>query len=417
MDKMVLADGIVDSYDSKTTGRNGNILVLGSSGSGKTTSISLAQALKAEKDSYVISIAKSAQLSQFKRIFKKKGYEIHTLNLVNPENGDAFFDPMAYVKYTQDVESLASKIIKTSEASNWSRDPYWDDAARSMIQAEIYAVTEMLNGRKPATILDVLEFHEDVEFKSDTSGFTTSSVDIIFEDLKRKNPRSNAYRYWKVVKGLASKTVSCVLSTVNTAYTQMFTPTTLKVPKNGKSVDIRSIGKKRQVFFVVTNPTNRATQAFADLFYAQVFKTLFEEAQKSKSYELSVPVHLICDDFACGCKIPDFDLYISIMRSCGMSATVILQSLTQLKSLYGADGAATIEDNCDQLVFFGNNDIENCAKIARRADVDLQEVMSMPIGSAFVFQRGNQPKRTSRYQVYEDEEYKKFAESGEEREE
>lgn len=88
----------------------------------------------------------------------------------------------------------------------------------------------------------------------------------------------------------------------------------------------------------------------------------------------------ICDDFACGCPIPDFADYISVVRAAGISFSLLIQSQSQLETLYGPYKAQTIRNNCDRMVYLGGLDFPTCQDIAVRANVPLEKVLNMPLG-------------------------------------
>ena len=135
-------------------------------------------------------------------------------------------------------------------------------------------------------------------------------------------------------------------------------------------------------------------------FYnSQAFKTLFEHAEKQPDGRLPIPVSVLCDDFATGSPILKFPEYISIFREKGISVMLLVQSESQLESLYGAEKANTIIDNCDNYVFMGGMDLKTGRSISQRIDRPLDEVLSMPIGQEFVFRRGQRPIVTKRYNV------------------
>ena len=129
-----------------------------------------------------------------------------------------------------------------------------------------------------------------------------------------------------------------------------------------------------------------------------------------------VPVHIICDDFACGTKINNFDNLISVFRAKGISTMIMLQSESQLNSLYGEDKATTIINNCDTYIYMGGNDLKTARNISIRLNKPLDEVLYMKFDNIYLFQRGAKPKKIRRYKTLEDTFYKQYIEKVEERE-
>lgn len=156
---------------------------------------------------------------------------------------------------------------------------------------------------------------------------------------------------------------------------------------------------------------NATLQNLMNVLYADMFRKLFETAERRSDFKLKVPVHIICDNFACGSKIADFADYISIFRAAGISVTVLLQSESQLESMYGQTEATTIINNCDTYVYMGGMDIITCQHIALRLNMPLSRVMSMPLEQVCVFRRGAEPVVASRYQILEDPIYRQMMEN------
>lgn len=122
---------------------------------------------------------------------------------------------------------------------------------------------------------------------------------------------------------------------------------------------------------------------------------------------LPIPVHLLADDFATGCPVPMFDQYISIFREKQISVTLLIQAESQLSSLYGYEAATTIINNCDTYIFMGSNDLATAQNISLRVNRPLEDVLHMKIGNQILFRRGARPKLGKRYNILEDETYRK----------
>ena len=112
--------------------------------------------------------------------------------------------------------------------------------------------------------------------------------------------------------------------------------------------------------------------------------------------------------------LAEFEDYISIFRAAGISVTLLLQSESQLSSMYGPEAAKTIINNCDTYVYMGGMDIETCRSIAAKSNKTLATIMSLPKKSVVVFRRGEKPWFSERYRITEDPEYIKAMELYEE---
>ena len=417
-DIVPIAENVTHNYNTEETGRNNNILVIAGTGKGKTKSVVYPMLLHTNNSSLVVPISKRDVLYKFGNDFVQKGYDVEVLDLADASKSTIGFEPLFYLKDQTEVLDLAEKIVNVEDSSNLVRDPYWNNAAVSLIAAEMsllienWAYEQNEDGSdltKPPTMLDVLALHSQLSFTDSVrvTEFTKSTLDEAFEELEQKNPNSYAASCWKVVKKLAARTVSCIVSTVNVAYTKIFT-TQMKKIMSLNTLDIALLGEKKTVLFVVSSPVNKSSQMFANLFYSTLFKELFDTAESYPDCVLPVPVQIICDDFACGSKIPKFSEYISIIRSCGISVTMLVQSETQLADMYGTSAANTIVDNCDTMIYMGGMSLQTCSNMSMRVNQPLDDIISMPIGVVYVVRAGEKPRKTNRYNIYADEGYKRL---------
>lgn len=150
---------------------------------------------------------------------------------------------------------------------------------------------------------------------------------------------------------------------------------------------------------------NPALHCFVNMFYAQVFKSLFEYAESLPNGKLPLPVRVLCDDFATGSRVLNFQEYISIFREKLISVILMVQSKSQLESMYSGVDATTIINNCDTYIYMGGMDLKTGRSISERLNVPLDEVLYMPIGQEYIFRRGQKPIITTRYNILENEQY------------
>lgn len=409
VDKMVLANKLLTTFDSSKTGLNNNTIVLGATGSGKSMSITEPQILHTFNNSLVVTMTKRKIADEYATLMRSRGYYVDILDLSNPDESTVGFDLLNYIHDETDILPMARKIVYTSQYKNSVRDPYWDEAAITLIAAEMAALIESWEYAKDSgeespepTLENLLELHRRLKFdEADRSGVTISNLDGLFARLEKENPVSFAAQCWRSVKGVAYRTLSCIMSTANVAYSNVFTPKIREVAVK-KPLDPIRLGTEKTVYFIITSPVDKSSNMFSNIVYSTIFKILFELAETCKNYRLPVPVHMICDDFACGSPIPDFAEYISVIRATGISTSVLVQSESQFSKLYGEEDATTIFNNCDRLVYFGGNDINTCNNIAKRANVPFDEVYNMPLEKVYVFERGKKAVCKDRYKTMND---------------
>jgi type IV secretory pathway TraG/TraD family ATPase VirD4 len=249
-------------------------------------------------------------------------------------------------------------------------------------------------------MLDNLTFEE-------SGGQIETNYDRKFQFLEERDASNFAVSNWKSFKKLPIRTASCVFGTLNTTIDSVFSPELRSMFRMKKKVDFERMGKEKTALCVTSSPVNPAINCFINMFYGHAFKQLFEFGEEQPDGMLPVPVHLLADDFATGCPVPQFDQYISIFREKGISVTLLIQSESQLSSLYGYDAATTIINNCDSYLFMGSNDLVTAQNLSLRANRPLEDVLHMKIGNQILFRRGARPKIGKRYNILENETYKK----------
>ena len=406
-DKVILgADpACIYSTDSGITGLNNNVLAVGGSGSGKTMSVSEPVFLETRNRSLIATVTKRRIISQYTPLMAERGYVIWDLDFVHPERGNAAYDPLDCIGSYQDVTFLARSIVMSNPRRERSNiDPYWDEAAISLFSAEIAYV---LMTKEDACFADVLEMHDRLSFDESGSQIATN-YDDKFKYLEKKDPSCFAVNCWKSFRLLPLRTASCVFGTLNAVIDTVFSLELRKMFRMKEKINFEQLASRKTVLFVTTSPVNPAVNCFINLFYGQAFKQLFEFGEEQPDLKLPVPVHVLADDFATGCPVPMFDKYISIFREKGISVTLLIQSESQLTSLYGDDAATTIINNCDSYVYMGSNDLQTAQNISLRVNRPLDEVLALPLGREILFRRGQKPLQTGRYQILEDERYRKL---------
>lgn len=406
-DQMILGENAIYSTDCSKTGINNNVLVCGSSGCGKTMSVSEPRLLETYRSSLIVAVTKRGMVNKYRPLFEKRGYIVEDLNFIHPAESNIGYDPLQYINSHSDITFLAESIVKSNPRKDQSTaDPYWDEAAVSLLSAE---TAYILMKKEEPTFSDVLGFHDGIVLK-ERGGQIATSVDQEFGSLEDENPNCFVVSCWKSFRLLPYRTASCVFGALNTAIDKIFTPELRKMMSVRKKIDFKQLADKRTVLFVSMSAVNPVLHRFTNMFYAQAFKSLFEYAESLPDGRLRIPVHVLCDDFATGGRILNFPEYISIFREKQISVTLLVQSESQLESMYGHSGATTIINNCDTYLYMGGMDLKTGYSISERLNVPLEDILYMPVGQEYIFRRGQRPVTTTRYDILRNQTYQKITE-------
>ena len=407
---MILGDGgdCIFSTDCNMTGINNNVLVVGGSGSGKTMSVAEPALLEARNRSLITTVTKRRIVSKYAPLLKERGYDIWDLDFTNPQRGNIGYDPMDYIGGFEDITFLARSIVLASPRKEHSNgDPYWDEASISVLSAMIAFV--MMTKKNPS-FADVLSMVDHLAYE-ECNGQIVTCYDYDFMKLAEDNPSNFAVTNWNNFKRLPIKTAGCVFATLNTALSSVFNEQIRSTFRMKKKVNFEHLAHKKTVLFITTSPVNPSLNYFISMFYGHAFQQLFEIGERCPEGILPLPVQLIADDFATGCPVPQFEQYISIFREKGISVMLLIQSESQLHSLYGSDAATTIINNCDSYVFMGSNDLTTAQNISLRVNKPLEDILYMKLGRQILFRRGDRPKMVQRYNIQENEIYRKVTDS------
>lgn len=385
--KMVLAEGVSFSMDCYKTQLNNNVLVVGASGSGKTRSIVTPNLLLAN-GSYVVSDPKGNLYNKYKHYLERRGYNVKLLDFTHPERS-VHYNCLHYIKSEQDVVKIAHMLVYDSNSKKArTLDPFWDQAAQLLYESIIAYLYEFWPEDERTlsnalALIDACEINEDDDTMKNT-------LDVMMDDAVKEKPDSFAVRHYRRFRAAADRTLKSIIITATTKLAAFDTEELQKM-LSWDEVDIPSIGKRKTALFVVVSDTDRSMDALANLFFTQAMNELCYYADNyCRNNALPVPVQFILDDFATNCQIDEFPRMIASIRSRGISTMLMIQAESQLEQAYGDDGR-TIIGNCDTYVYLGGNDLETADCVAKRCNVPMEKILNMPVGSNYVFRRGQAP--------------------------
>lgn len=384
--KMILAENQEYSLDCYETQLNNNVLVVGTTGAGKTRSIVTPNLLEAT-GSYIISDPKGNLHNKYGDYLRKKGYVVKKLDFTNPEESDRY-NFFRYINTTQDIITVAHMLIYDGTNGGNHIDPFWDQSSQLLLQA-IIAYLKEAHQPHEQNLHNMLRLVTMCNSQGDLDD-RESMTDTIFKDFARTHKDSYAVNTYNKFRVAASKTLRSILISVN-AKLGLFDSPEIKSLTSNDDMHIQHIGQEKTAVFVVVSDTDRSMDPLVNLFFTQAMNQLCRYADRHcEDNRLPVPVRFILDDFATNCKIAEFPRMIASIRSRGISTMLMIQAESQLTHCYGYDGA-TIIGNCDTYVYLGGNDVNTAQAVAERADVPMRKILNMPVGTNWIFRRGQNP--------------------------
>lgn len=349
--------------------RNKNILVIGGSGSGKTRFF-VKPNLMQMHSSYVVTDPKGTVLVECGRMLKKGKYKIKVLNTINFAKS-MHYNPFAYIRSEKDILKLVNTIIvNTKGEGQQSGEDFWVKAEKLYYTALIAyiwyeAPEEEQNFAMLIDLIDASEAREDDEnFKN--------AVDLLFEELEADDPNHFAVRQYKKYKLAAGKTAKSILISCG-ARLAPFDIKELRELMEYDELELTEIGREKTALFVIISDTDATFNFVVSIMYSQLFNILCDLADDVYNGRLPVHVRCLLDEFANIGQIPQFEKLIATIRSREISASIILQSKSQLKAIY-KDNADTIEGNCDTTLFLGGKEkttLKELAEVLGKETIDL----------------------------------------------
>ncbi|RAW56165.1 conjugal transfer protein TraG [Faecalibacterium prausnitzii] len=343
--------------------RNKNVLVVGGSGSGKTRFFIKPNLLQCDSKnfpvSFVVTDPKGSIGVECGEALLKHGYKLKFFNTINFSKSMRY-NPMAYIHSEKDVLKLVTALMTNTKGEGQGGDPFWDKAERLLLVSLIAylhyeAPVEEQNFATLLEMLNTMQVSEDDETYQ-------NPVDLLFEDLGKKKPKSFAVRQYKLYKLAAGKTAKSILISCG-ARLAPFDIAELRDLMAYDEMELDLLGDRRTALFVIISDTDDTFNFVVSIMYTQLFNLLCDRADDQCGGQLKYHVRLLLDEFANIGLIPKFDKLIATIRSREISASIILQSQSQLKTIY-KDAAETIIGNCDTMLFLGGKESSTLKEIS-----------------------------------------------------
>ena len=375
--------------DPKTAG-NKNILVIGGSGSGKTRFF-VKPSLLQMHSSYVVTDPKGQLLRETGKLLAHGGpkrdengkpvrdkhgkviyepYRIKVLNTINFSKSMKY-NPLAYVRSEKDILKLVNVIIANTKGDGEkSSEDFWIKAERLLYCALIgYIWYEAEPEEK--NFITLLELINACEAREDDETYK-SPVDILFDELAQAQPEHFAVKQYVKFKMAAGKTLKSILVSCG-ARLSPFDIKELRDIMTEDELELDTMGDRKTALFLIMSDTDTTFNFVIAMLQSQLFNLLCDKADDLYNGRLPVHVRCLLDEFANIGQIPNFDKLIATIRSREISASIILQSQSQLKTIY-KDAADTIVGNCDSTLFLGGKEkstLKEISELLGKETIDL----------------------------------------------
>ena len=346
----ILTQNVKIGLDGKKHRRNLNVLVIGGSGAGKTRFYCKPNIMQANT-SFVVLDPKGEQLRDTGHLLEQEGYEIRVLDLINMDRSHCY-NPFVYLRNDNDVQRLVTNLFKaTTPKGAQTSDPFWDTAAQMLLLALMFYLLYEAppNEQNFAMVMEMIRAGE-----VDEVNRLPSALDNLFNDLRKTDPYHIALKYYDAYHTGAAKTIQSIQITLASRLEKFNLESLAKLTITDE-MDLEKLGEKKYAIFALIPDNDTSFNFLVSMLYTQLFQQLFEVADKKYGGSLPVHVHFLMDEFANVSLPDDFDKILSVMRSRGVSVSIILQNLAQLKALFEKQWESIV-GNCDEFVYLGGNE-------------------------------------------------------------
>ena len=370
--------------------RNKNIVVIGGSGSGKTRffvkpsvmQMNCSMVITDPKGTLIEECGKMLTKGPPKRdkdenVIKDKSgkvvhepYVIKVLNTINFSKS-LHYNPFAYIRSEKDILKLVTTIIaNTKGEGEKSSEDFWVKAEKLLYTALI-AFIWYEGDEEEKNLNTLLDLLNESETREEDETYQ-NPVDMMFQELEERDPQHFAVRQYKKYKMAAGKTAKSILISCG-ARLAPFDIAELREIMSYDEMELDKIGDRKTALFLIMSDTDTTFNFVIAMLQSQLFNLLCDKADDVYGGRLPVHVRVIADEFANIGQIPQFDKLIATIRSREISASIILQSQSQLKAMY-KDSADTILGNCDTTLFLGGKEkttLKEMSELLGKETIDL----------------------------------------------
>ncbi|MCC8044536.1 MAG: type IV secretory system conjugative DNA transfer family protein, partial [Clostridiales bacterium] len=327
--------------------RNKNVLIVGGSGSGKTR-FWLKPNLLQMHSSYVVTDPKGSIVVECGNAMLKHGYRLKIFNTINFKKS-MHYNPFAYIHSEKDILKLVTTLITNTKGDGKGGDPFWEKA-ETLLYTALIGYIHYEAPVEEQNFATLIEFINAMEVREDDETFE-NPVDLMFKELKKKNPNHFAVRQYAKFKLSAGKTAKSILVSCG-ARLAPFDIQELREITAYDELELDTLGDRKTALFLIMSDTDGTFNFLISMIYSQLFNLLCEKADDVYGGRLPVHVRCLIDEAANIGQIPNLEKLVATIRSREISACLVLQARSQLKAIY-KDNADTIIGNMDSQIFLG----------------------------------------------------------------
>ena len=352
-----------DGKDMWVDNGENHTLVIGATGSGKTTSVvdPLVYSLAKARESMVITDPKGEIYKNHSNMLRDRGYKIIVLNFREPQKGNCW-NPLTLPyqlykagntdKATELVDDVALNIVQDKKA----QDPFWEKSASDYFAGVTLGLFE--DAKEEEVNLNSISYVTTVgEEKCPPSNYIKEYFNI-------KGESSTPYIFASNTINSPTDTKGGILAVFRQKIRLFASREQLSEMLSKSDFNMRDIGKQPTAVFMVIHDEKTTYHALATIFIKQCYETLIDVAQECGG-KLPVRTNFILDEFANMPPLKDVTTMVTAARSRAIRFTFIIQNFAQLNDVYGKEDAETIRSNCGNLIYLLTTELAALEEISK----------------------------------------------------
>ena len=353
---------------------NRHCAVFGASGTMKSRAVvrnALFSAIR-RGESVLISDPKSEMYNDTAELFRRNGYEVKVLNLVDPRHGDSWNCMSDLNGDTMMAQVLTNVII--GNTSSGKGDHFWDNGESNLLKA-LVLYTDLDKSLTPerknlAYVYQLLTRNSE------------KTLTAMFEKLPLDHPARAPFNLFSQASDTVKSGIILGLGT----RLQVLQNDAVKQLVSFSDIDLTAPGKHKCAYYIILSDQETSMAFLSSLFFSFLFIKLTRFADNSPEGRCPIPVNLILDEFNNIGRIggapdgSDFCRSLSVIRSRDIRVMIAVQSLGQLQNRYPNNLWAEIIGNCDIQLMLGCTDDVTADYISDRSgDMSIQVDSTMTV--------------------------------------
>jgi len=357
-DKDKYSQNMISSYhftrpiNSRALIGNNNVMIVGGAGTGKSRFVIKPNMLQMNA-SYVITDPSGEMIRSLGRVLLNHGYKIKVFNISDMLHSNCY-NPLKYIRSDVGVDMVIDCLINNTNGTNKGGDDFWEKAEKLLYSACIHYLVDFCQDDSKKNFSGVMSLINASQVDENNAN-AKSAVDELFEGLPQD---SLAYKNYRAFKQAAGKTLKSIIISCVTRLRPFLTPTVANLTRKD-DLEIEKIGDEKTALFIITPQADRTFSFLSAMLYSQLFETLYfigeQKGAATGDEQLTIPVRCMMDEFANIGTVPEFPEKLSTMRKYNISATIVLQDLSQIEAMYEKEWK-TVTANCSTWIFLGTQE-------------------------------------------------------------